>query len=388
VLGALLSKEYAVEAAAITNPSMVPFGEEPDGTRFVMSLRAIGEGHISSIRFREGIISSSGDVSLLPEQPFSWRGAISPRGLDRDGFLRSLVKLGVRDESASLLLDRCDGVVTGDVVARAIADLRKEENTEMDSLERAAEWLTATNYRVVFDDVPLDGRILAPASPSESHGLEDARFVRLDEGSGSHRFVATYTAYDGRVIRPQIVTTEDFRSFEMRSLSGRFAQNKGMAVFPRKINGMFAALTRHDGHRIHLAWSHDLDHWDSAEFVAGPDDWGDRVQIGNCGSPIETTEGWLVLTHGVGLMRRYTMSAWLLDLDEPTRVIGRLGRPLLEPAESERDGYVPNVVYSCGGMLVNGVLYIPFGIGDRTAGMAATDLDPLIEELQANSVVA
>jgi predicted GH43/DUF377 family glycosyl hydrolase len=383
LLGAYLTQEYSMEAAAITNPSIVPAptpASSPDQLRFVLSMRAIGEGHISSIRFREGLFDSSGRVELEPEQPYSWLGRRDEAKLDHSWFAMELNEAAA-DSSAVKALTRIlpDRVGTTEV-EDGLAALAAAETPGMDDTAQVARWLAASNYHLTFDDVPLDGRVVMPAGSADVRGVEDARFIRFT-GDGPPVYHATYTGYDGHHILPQLLTTPDFRTFDFQTTAGKFAHNKGMALFPRLVQGSYAALTRHDQTSLHLSWSDDIRRWSNAERVARPERWWEMTQIGNCGSPIETDEGWLVMLHGVGPMRRYVLSAMLLDLDDPSEVIGRLVVPLLDPEESERDGYVPNVVYSCGALTFAGKLLIPYGMADRSIGFAVADLDDLFAAL-------
>jgi predicted GH43/DUF377 family glycosyl hydrolase len=240
--------------------------------------------------------------------------------------------------------------------------------------------LATSNYELVFDGEELSERVLFPAGPADSRGMEDARFVRFTEEGRTH-YYATYTAFDGFRILPQMISTDDFNRFRVSTLHGACAQNKGMALFPRKVDGKYLALGRHDQTNLHLLWSDDIAEWSNAQRLAAPKELWESIQIGNCGSPIETEHGWLVITHGVGPMRTYCLGALLLDLDEPDRVIGRLTQPLIEPNWEDRDGYVPNVVYSCGSMLAGDDLLLPYGIADREVGIALVEVAELVDAM-------
>jgi predicted GH43/DUF377 family glycosyl hydrolase len=247
-------------------------------------------------------------------------------------------------------------------------------------------WLATSNYQITFSpDSPISERVIFPASPTESHGMEDARFVRFVEDDGSVRYYATYTAYDGQQILPQLIETTDFVEFRILTLNGARAHNKGMALFPRRLRGRFAMLSRHDNESIHFLTSDDIHFWNHGDPLQAPSHAWELIQIGNCGSPIETEAGWLVLTHGVGPMRRYTIGAMLLDRDDPRRIIGRLDEPLLEPEREERNGYVPNVVYTCGAIVHNGRLILPYGFSDTGVGIATASLDELLSRLESGS---
>ena len=328
LIGAYFTQEYAVEAAAVCNPSIVAHPDQAGmghgEARFVMSLRAIGEGHHSSIEFRTGQIFSDADIRF-----------------DKPG--------------AHLF-----GAQT--------------------------EWVAASSYEAVFPSLSsVSQRVLSPFAPTESHGMEDARFVRVDDHDGAATYYATYTAYDGTHVTPRLLTTADFRTFVSTQLTGRAARNKGMALFPRRIGGCYYALSRWDRETNAVVTSHDPTVWnDSVSLPLSGEPWN-LVQMGNCGSPIETPAGWIVLTHGVGPMRRYAIGADLLDIDDPTRVIGHLAEPLAVPADDERDGYVPNVVYSCGAMRHGDNIVLPYGMGDANIGVAIVPLDQLLDRLTAGS---
>jgi predicted GH43/DUF377 family glycosyl hydrolase len=239
--------------------------------------------------------------------------------------------------------------------------------------------LASSNYEVQFQpEQRLSERILFPASPSQSNGIEDARFVCFQNDDGTHVYYATFTAFDGKLVLPQLVETSDFLHFRFITLNGPAAENKGMAIFPRKINGLYAILSRQDNENIYLMFSDNIHFWYEPKMILKPTFPWELVQVGNCGSPIETDAGWLVLSHGVGPMRKYCIGAFLLDRDNPAKVIGRLREPLLEPNENEREGYVPNVVYTCGALLHHGQLMIPYGLADYATSFATVALDEVL----------
>jgi predicted GH43/DUF377 family glycosyl hydrolase len=249
-------------------------------------------------------------------------------------------------------------------------------------------WLATSSYDVVFQpDSSISERVIFPESPNESRGMEDARFVRFVEDDGSVCFYATYTAYDGHDILPQLIETPDFLHFGVRTLNGSCVQNKGMALFPRRIGGKYAMLSRHDGESLYFLTSDNLRSWNEARELHVPSYPWEIVQIGNCGSPMETEAGWLVLTHGVGAMRRYAIGALLLDLDDPQRIIGHLAEPLLAPTADEREGYVPNVLYTCGGIVHAGQLILPYGFSDAGIAIATASIDELVSRLLDESTV-
>lgn len=388
LVGAYFTQEYAVEAAAVCNPSVVPYPADgagtPDRLRFVMSLRAIGEGHISSIEFREGTFGSDGSVNLVPPGQHVRTGVRTPALYDKRAFEGKLLELGAADELTDLVLAGLpQWFQLEELEERKVALAGHEAFSSAVALEamRIMHWIASSNYRLTFDDGELDERVLLPAGPADSRGMEDARFVRFVDEDGSVVYHATYTAFDGFRILPQLITTSDFSAFRISTMHGTCAQNKGMALFPRRIDGRFASLSRHDQRSLHLMFSDDVRSWNSAELLYDPTEPWEAVQVGNCGSPIETGAGWLVLTHGVGPVRTYSIGAMLLDLEDPGKVLGRLVQPLLAPAEDEADGYVPNVVYSCGGMIHGGRLLLPYGISDRSVGFAVVDVEELLDTM-------
>ena len=248
---------------------------------------------------------------------------------------------------------------------------------------RGTLMLAQSNYEVQFNpESQLSERVLFPVTPAQSNGIEDARFVRFQKEDGGHTYYATYTAYDGRMILPQLLETTDFLRFKFITLNGPAVENKGMALFPRKINGAYAMLGRQDAENIYVMFSGDLHFWDSMQLIMEPAFPWEFIQLGNCGSPIETEAGWLVISHGVGPMRKYCIGAFMLDRDNPTKVIGRLREPLIKPNSMERDGYVPNVVYSCGSLVHNGQLVIPYGISDYATTFATMPLDQVLAAME------
>lgn len=394
LIGAYFTMEIAIEGAALCNPSMVivPGDAPPGDARFVMSIRAIGEGHISSIEFRSGTLGASGGVEL--DDPGRWLTAgrrVSNPVFDGATFRRKLLHLGAHPRSVESVLTRLGDSFTLEALDRATRALYEGTVCDLADREtiRIIHWLGSSNYDMRFDaSTAMSERVLYPESPIESRGMEDARFVRFVEDNGSVVYYATYTAYDGHRIMPQMIATNDFLSFRVRTLHGNAAQNKGMALFPRRVNGRYAMIGRVDKQNMFFLTSDDVHHWEDASVLRGPEFAWEAIQIGNCGSPIETPEGWVLLTHGVGPMRRYTLGAVLLDLEHPNRVIGALPRPLLEPNEQEREGYVPNVVYSCGGAVHAGFLHIPYGMSDGASGIATVRLDELVAALRRNPVRA
>ncbi|CAA9266969.1 MAG: GH130 [uncultured Acidimicrobiales bacterium] len=388
LIGAYLTQEYAFQAAAVTNPSMVPApdqsGVEPGGKRFVMSLRAIGEGHISSIAFRTGVVSADGTVTVDDTGPLVETGERGVPVYERRHFAQKLRELGADVTLTSRVLDQLGRHFGPEELEAAITVLDSEPRAVTHESTKLMRWLASSNYLLRFDPATthIQERLIWPVGPFESKGMEDARFVQLTEDDGSTAYYATYTAYDGFEILPQLIETNDFCSFEVTTVNGRGAQNKGMALFPRPIDGSYVALSRPDRENIHLLRSPDPRSWHSPSTpVRRPQQPWELIQMGNCGSPLETEAGWLVLTHGVGPMRTYRMGAMLLDLEQPERVIADLAEPILEATEEDRDGYVPNVVYSCGGMLHGDHLVVPYGVADQRTRIAVFSLSELLEAL-------
>ncbi len=390
LIGAYFTHEYSVEGAALFNPSMVPSpdqrGLQPGESRIVMSLRAVGEGHLSSIEFRSGVIGAAGALTFDPVGQRLITGTRTPPAhYDRRQFTAKLDELGAANELSNAVLVPLPQHFTLAELEHSLATLDARGLAPAISFEttKIIRVLAASNYVTRFPvDSTLSQRVIFPAGPNETRGMEDARFVRFVEDDGAARYYATYTAYDGFEILPQLIETDDFLTFTISTLHGSAAQNKGMALFPRRIGGKIVMLSRKDRENLHLSTSDDVHHWNDVTGLDKPSAPWELLQIGNCGSPLETEAGWLVLTHGVGAMRRYAIGALLLDLHDPSRVLGRLNTPLLEPDETEREGYVPNVVYSCGGLLHGGDLVLPYGQSDGAIGVALISVSELVAALR------
>ena len=386
LLGAYFTAEYSVEAAALCNPSMVAHPDQSGladaETRFVLSLRGIGEGHISSIEFRTGVVGAGGEIRLDEASGRLYRGAVTALTHQKGRIANQLVASGHGGEVATQIMDALPAEFTGDELETALRSLQARvlaRRVTQQTIETLRS-IVASNYVTAFaSESRIDERVLFPSGPTESHGMEDARFVRFTGDSGAVTYYATYTAFDGAHVTPQLLQTDDFTTFEVSQLSGPAATNKGLAIFPRKVDGCFAALSRWDRERIALTTSDDAWCWERPVTIQAPEQPWELVQLGNCGSPIETAEGWLVLTHGVGPMRTYSMGAVLLDLDEPGRMRAGLEAPLMVPNAAERDGYVPNVLYSCGAMLHGGTIVLPFGWSDIGTSVATLDLPGLLD---------
>ena len=325
LIGAYFCHEYSYAAAALMNPSAVPHYDQsgmPKGSlRILMSLRAVGEGHISSVAFREGIITDTNDMTLAPEPPFA-----------------------------------------------TAADTFGDEN---DVPEGA---VTVHRHR----DSTLSGTLLFPITRAQSNGLEDMRLTHFRHDDGSEEWLGTYTAYNGSQIQSEMLRTRDWRAFDLVPMTGSAARNKGMGLFPRKVNGKYMMIGRQDGENIFLIESDRLTHWDEGVKLIPPKSPWERVQMGNCGPPIELEEGWLMLTHGVGAMRKYSIGAALLDKDDPSKVIGRTSAPILAAASEDREGYVPNVVYSCGAIRHGDSIFIPYGVADSSVAFAFVSIKSLL----------
>lgn len=388
LIGAYFTHEYAIEAAALTNPSLVPAPDQeglpPGHQRFVMSARAIGEGHLSSITFRSGVIDERTRIHLDPATRFVTGGTRRPATYEEPAFRAKLLELGVLPDIVALLLESVGPSFTAQDLDRSLATIEARGVGPALAFEtaRIVRWIAASNYSVSYPErSSLSERVIFPSGPTESQGMEDARFVRFESEDGTVTYYATYTAFDGFQVQPQLIATSDFLSFRIATLNGPGAINKGLALFPRRIDGRFAMLSRQDNERNFVMLSDDLRTWTQAVPMQVPRRPWELIQLGNCGSPIETAGGWLVLTHGVGPLRRYAIGAVLLDRDDPTRLIGRLEEPLLTPDDEEREGYVPNVVYSCGSMLHGGQLILPYGFADQGIGVLTVALDDLLSSM-------
>jgi predicted GH43/DUF377 family glycosyl hydrolase len=389
LLGAAFSHEFSIEGAALCNPSIVALPSASDGvnTRFVMSLRCIGEGHRSSIGFCTGEISPDGLVHLDPRGSFAHTGTIGPGTHHRGVMHRKLYEVDNDHENADYVLDplpECfDDDQLSDRLEALIHDAATRRHAEDTStlLRRVA----AGTYSVEFpNEINLVDRVLWPEALDEHHGMEDARFVEITDGSAP-RYCATYTAFDGNRISQYLITTEDFLSFNAGPIAGDAASGKGLALFPRQIGGRFVALSRADRENNALAYSDDLRCWDTAEPLQSPERPWEVVQLGNCGSPIETERGWLVLTHGVGPMRTYSIGALLLDLENPAQVIASTTHPIISPRPDQQNGYVPNVVYTCGALAVGDHLVIPYGIGDQRISVVVLSIQELLDSMEPMS---
>ena len=391
LVGAYFSHEYSVEAAALCNPSMV---EHPDQShidkgqlRVVLSLRQIGEGHLSSIGFATAVLGPGSGISLADRSGPLVAGHRASARHRRDLLAAGLAEEGWDNEVSATVLGSLPERFDDDALERALGCLPSDlltRTTTQSTLEQIRR-TNAASYATTFPaSVPLHQRILWPATPAESNGMEDARFVRFAGDDGEMAYRATYTAYDGRNIAARMLSSDDLSHFHVTPMRGPGARNKGIALFPRTVNGDHLALCRSDGETIGLTTLDQENRWQHPVPLHTPHRGWELIQVGNCGSPIETADGWLVLTHGVGPMRQYAIGALLLDLHRPDRVIAELPGALLVPDDTEREGYVPNVVYSCGGLLHAGTLWLPYGASDTRIEFASIPLAALIEAMETS----
>jgi predicted GH43/DUF377 family glycosyl hydrolase len=394
VIGAAFTLEYSVEGAALCNPSAVAHpdqsGLQKGELRLAMALRSIGEGHVSSISFASAIVGG-GRWRFEPRERPLVQGEIGEGEWTHAAFGDVLENAGQQNELSAAVLRALPATFRSGQIEDAIRESPQELGRRPDAhldldVIRTLAW---SAYSASFpDDVPLSARVLMPATPAESNGIEDARFVQFTADDGTVDYRATYTAFDGQTIGPRMIVTDDFQNFAMYTLSGDASANKGMAFFPRPIKGTRWALTRTDGENISLARSDDGVSWNDFVVLVRPGRLWEVIQTGNCGPPLETERGWLVLTHGVGPMREYAIGAMLLDLEDPTTVLARLDDPLLGAGDEQREGYVPNVVYSCGGVIHDGTLWLPYGVGDQRVRAGSIGLEELLDAMTPVGVAA
>jgi len=392
LIGSYFTMEYSIESAAFFNPSIV---EDPDQSelgpgekRVILSFRATGEGHISSIVFRSGIIDKNDNLTTEPVGKMLAEAERIKRHIyNKKSFIKKLYEMRVFNNKISpvFVLEKLNESFTYGELKRVVEETRKTPQLTANKILIINQimWLAKSHYELEFSlDSAISERVIFPTSETERNGIEDARFVKFTEGNGEITYYATYTAYDGITILPKLLETNNFYNFKSLPIHGEIAQNKGMALFPRKIKGKYAMLCRIDGASNYISYSDNINIWRKVKLIQKPKFPWDLVQVGNCGSPIETEEGWLVITHGVGPMREYVLGASLYELDNPEKEIGRLKTPLLAPNAEEREGYVPNVVYSCGSIIHNRNLIIPYGISDYASSYVSIDLNELLNELK------
>ncbi len=392
LIGSYSTMEYSIESTALFNPSMI---EDLDQTflnkgekRVIISFRATGEGHLSSIVFRRAILDKNNDLQVLKvRNHIDLPQVVFKMSYDKNRFVEKMREIKISEKYIQEIMDPLPErfeyynfkiAVHKLLEVSTIGEVKKMALHEM-------TWLVDSYYDLKFhEQSDISERVLFPNSPSESKGIEDARFVRFMDDDGEETIYATYTAFNGHTIIPKLLSTPDFLNFRIMPIHGNAAQNKNFALFPRKIKGKYAMLARVDGYNNYIIFSDRITLWSNPIKIQEPKFAWDLTQIGNCGSPIHTNEGWLVLTHGVGPMRRYSIGAILLDLEDPTQVIGRLKKPLLSPNKEEREGYVPNVVYSCGGIIHNKHLILPYAISDYSSSYATIELAAILKELKSN----
>ena len=430
LVGSYFTMEYSIESAAFFNPSII---ENPDQSetradekRVIFSFRATGEGHISSVVFRSGILDKNNNLTLEPVgKMLAEADVIKRNSYEKKAFEAKLIEmqekgnmilpaiLDKHDEkkdqanvippviidkhdamqenrvavSPAFIMDKLgDNFTYGELMAN-IELARKDPELTEDQIKiiNSMMWLASSHYEIYFSiDSAISERVIFPISATEQRGIEDARFVKFTDDNGEITYYATYTAYDGMAIMPKLISTKDFYAFKILPINGEIAQNKGMALFPRKINGKYAMLCRIDGVNNYIAYSDSINIWREAKIIQRPKYPWELVQLGNAGSPIETEDGWLVITHAVGSMREYTLGASLYELENPEKEIGRLTSPLMEPNETEREGYVPNVIYSCGSIIHNEDLIIPYAMSDHSSTYATVNLRELLDVLKAS----
>lgn len=388
LIGSYFTHEYSIESAAFFNPSIV---EDPDQSelkegekRVIISFRAVGEGHISSITFRRAYFDRDNNIIVQPagnyiDEAEIVRNAVYNKKLFFDKAVATQINIDVLKEVET----RLDHHFEYANLRSVILDSQRLQESDMQRLEYdKILWLADSYYEIVFSlDTDISDRVIFPISEYERKGIEDARFVKFTHDDGSSMYYATYTAYDGALIMPKLLQTSDFYNFKIMPLYGAGAQNKNLALFPRKVNGKYVMISRIDGCNNYIMYADKINIWEKPVLLQQPKFTWEFIQIGNCGSPIETEHGWLMVTHGVGPMRRYVLGVSLLKLDDPSVEIGRLREPLLIPNSDEREGYVPNVLYSCGAIVHNGKLIIPYGISDSSTGFAEVDLKELLNKL-------
>ncbi len=390
LIGAYFTQEYAFESTALFNPSIVAHydqaGVAEGHLRVIMSLRAVGEGHISSLVFRTGILGRGGELALDPASPFATTRSRRHTVLKRKFVQQVAVERGLDSDDLQMVLGMLPETFTPediDVTLSQLYSIHPREHPDGVDLTMVLHEIAQSSYEVAFDaSLPLDEIVLWPTSMDERRGMEDARFVRFIESDGTVSYRATYTGFNGIGVRTRILETHDFHVFSSMELTGDATANKGLAFFPRRVRGELLALARWDRESNSLAVSEDGYHWHERINLQLPVQPWELVHLGNCGSPIETEAGWIVLTHGVGPMRQYSIGAMLLDLEDPTIVRATLPEPLLSPLEEERNGYVPNVVYSCGGIAHDNMLVLPYGMSDARTGLAIIPMDELIDAFQ------
>jgi len=386
LIGSYFTQEYSIEAAGLFNPSIISHPDQKNTrkgeTKFILSFRATGEGHISSIEFREGTLDKYNNMIMEPAHHQCETPEITMKEFyEKSFFLKKLEQLGMENDIAKKIFVKLPAKFSFTELQNNIEEI-KEKHTQTYAFRETVNLVyflaRSTHERHFRPDSDLSERVLFPVSKEAIKGMEDARFVRFCENDGEVTYYATYTAYNGFEIQSMLLKTTDFQSFHFCPMAGNAVKGKGMALFPQKIDGKYAMISRMDGENMFLMKSDFVDFWDEAKLFQSPKHSWQFFQIGNCGSPIETSEGWLLLTHGVGPMRKYCIGAELLDLKNPSKIIAQLPEPILMPLATEREGYVPNVVYSCGGMINNNELILPYAMSDSSCGVATLNMAELM----------
>lgn len=389
-IGAVFTQQYALESTALFNPSIVehPIQDKQGVLRFILSLRAVGEGHISSVTFMEGEVDANQNITLRDNSPVVYEPERKDPLYEKDILMRKSHELNILSGLNKPLFELLPDEFSYDELIQASHKiLRNNVFVNPQELEASLidiQRLALSDFMLHFSSDNITERAIYPASPTQSNGLEDARFVRFKRDDGSFVYYAPFTAYDGKRIVPEMMETEDFKEFKISTLIGPAVRNKGMALFPRKVNGYYMMLGRQDNESLYIMKSEDLHFWYDYEPLMKPTFNWELTQIGNCGSPMEIEEGWLVITHGVGPVRTYSLGAALLDKENPQKVIGRLKTPLITPDKKESTGYVPNVIYTCGAMVVGRTLILPYAIADVVTTFATISIDELIKEMRLN----
>jgi predicted GH43/DUF377 family glycosyl hydrolase len=383
LLGSFFTKEYSIQSAALFNPSIVPHPDQsglaPGEQRFIMSLRATGEGHISSVIFKTGTIDNNGRIALDAGSGYFTSLKKNTQKTYSIDFIKERVTLIPNFKKE--ILDALPESFTANEALSAIGKAYPKDDSEAISV-KIIEQVFDTNYELESSvALPMTEKVIFPSARAESMGMEDVRLVKFTHDNGDTCYYGTYTAYDGHHIKTQLIETKDFDVFDIRTLSGNAISDKGMALFPEKIKGKYVMISRQGGEKMQIMFSENLYRWDDYQLLMEPEFPWEMVQLGNCGSPFKTEKGWVLLTHGVGPMRTYVISAILLDLEDPSKIIGRLDHPLIKADDKERDGYVPNVVYTCGYLPHGSLLLIPYAVSDSATGFVTLDLNELLNEM-------
>jgi predicted GH43/DUF377 family glycosyl hydrolase len=394
LIGSYFTQEYSIEAAGFFNPSIVVHpnqGKIKNGEmRFILSFRANGDGHVSSIEFRSGKLDKYNNMVMNPAHHQCETPEIVMKALyEKRFFLQKLKQLEMENNITENIFKKLPSEFTFAELQNKIEDVKKKhpQTYALRDTVNIIYFLARSNHERRFrPGSDISERVLFPVSKEAIKGLEDARFVHFCDDNGESAYYATYTAYNGFEILPMLLKTTDFLSFDFCAMTGAAVKDKGMALFPRKIDGKFFMLSRIDGENIFLMKSDVVDSWDDAQLIQSSKHPWEFFQIGNCGSPIETSEGWLLLMHGVGPMRTYCIGAELLDLNNPSKIIAKIPDPILMPLATEREGYVPNVVYSCGGLIHNNELVLPFAMSDSSCGVATIYMDGLMKAFKQSQL--